>query len=361
MTWNRASSDYCGGYAGLLFPELNSDHMILPPLPDLRQIKRILLVIGAGSIGDFILTLPALRILRLRFPEAYLEFMPQTSMLEITPGHWADRVSSPADHQGLDLLFEKNACLPGEIVEYFGGFDLIIWYGYDPDCVLAHNLRKMGCGGVLSADWSPAEAAGRHASDHVVAALRPLGVSAPPAFEPEIRVSRSTLREARQLLGELGASPGCAVHPGSSLAAKNWPPHRFAAFIQKITVQNGMQVFLIEGPLDRVSVQNVSSRITGLDVPILQLPLRLLAAVLAQCLLFVGNDSGVAHLAATVGTPTIAIFGPTDPLRWAPRGQRVIILKNGHGLDAIEVEDVVEAANDLLGVSGSEIVRSQEY
>jgi heptosyltransferase III len=331
-----------------------------PPLPDLRQSKRILLVVQAGSLGDFILTLPALRILRHRFPEAYLEFMPQTFMLEISPDHWADRLSSPADRPGLELLFEKNASLPPETAEYFGDFDLIIWYGYDPDGVLSNNLRRTGCGGVILADWSPAADAGIHASDHVISALRPLGELSRDN-EPEIKVSPSTGQEVRKLIGKYDSPRLCAVHPGSSSAAKNWPPQRFAAFIQKITARNGLQVLLIEGPMDNESVHEVRSRIAGLDVPILQVPLGLLAAALAQCVLFVGNDSGVAHLAAAVGTPTIALFGPTDPLHWAPRGKRVITLKNCQGLDAIAVEDVVEAANRLLRGSGSKICRFQEY
>jgi ADP-heptose:LPS heptosyltransferase len=65
-------------------------------------------------------------------------------------------------------------------------------------------------------------------------------------------------------------------------------------------------------------------------IPILkQDDLNILAAVLAQATLFVGNDSGVTHLAASVGTPTVALFGPTDPGRWAPIGPAVQVLQGG--------------------------------
>lgn len=356
MTWSKAIFDQGGCHAGPLFPELLRDHMILPPLTYCRQIQRLLLVIQAGSLGDFLLTLQALPFLRQQFPEAYLEFMPPTSMLDIAPEKWADRLSSPADLQGLERLFTKNASLPAKTAAYFGAFDLIVWYGYDPERVLAPNLLRTGCGCVLAADWSPGADAGMHATDRVIAALRPLGELSRDD-EMEMQFSPSRGQEVRKLLRKHDSPRLCAVHPGSSSAAKNWPPGRFASFIRKITAQNDLQVLLIEGPLDHQSVQEVRNRIGDPDVPILQVPLGLLAAVLARCILFVGNDSGVAHLAAAVGTPTIAIFGPTDPLKWAPRGKRVVIFKNCQGLEAIAVEEVVAAANRLLRGSGSKVCR----
>ncbi len=78
------------------------------------------------------------------------------------------------------------------------------------------------------------------------------------------------------------------------------------------------------------------------------LPLRALAAALARAGLFLGNDSGVAHLAAACGTRTLALFGPTDPTLWAPVGRSVATLRPASGnLADLPVDDVVAASRAL--------------
>ena len=72
--------------------------------------------------------------------------------------------------------------------------------------------------------------------------------------------------------------------------------------------------------------------------------------ILARCRAFVGNDSGVSHLAAALGVPTVALFGPTRPEHWAPRGERVRVLLGRNGrLDEISVEDCLDALAGLAG------------
>jgi ADP-heptose:LPS heptosyltransferase len=79
------------------------------------------------------------------------------------------------------------------------------------------------------------------------------------------------------------------------------------------------------------------------------LPLPVLAARLSRCGLYVGNDSGVTHLAAAVGCPTVALFGESDRRVWAPRGPRVKVIGSSNvGMKAIQVEDVFQVCVDLL-------------
>jgi ADP-heptose:LPS heptosyltransferase len=79
-------------------------------------------------------------------------------------------------------------------------------------------------------------------------------------------------------------------------------------------------------------------------------PVRVLAAALAEAGLFLGNDSGVSHLAAAVGTPTVALFGPTDPTVWSPIGPRVTVVRSPDGtMDAIGLDAVVAAADERRG------------
>jgi len=100
-------------------------------------------------------------------------------------------------------------------------------------------------------------------------------------------------------------------------------------------------------------IDNMSEALDGISFIALQcLDLPLLAAVLSQCSLFIGNDSGITHLAAALGVPTIALFGPTDPYVWGPRGTKVYIargeLDDGSGWKWASIDTVLEAALNFL-------------
>jgi ADP-heptose:LPS heptosyltransferase len=108
------------------------------------------------------------------------------------------------------------------------------------------------------------------------------------------------------------------VHPGSGSPAKNWPSERFAAVIRGAE----RPVRLIVGEAD----QAVAARFCG--VPRLEHPsLEELAARLAGCHAYLGNDSGVSHLAGLCGARSLVLFGPTDPTVWRPIGPRVEVLR----------------------------------
>ena len=87
-------------------------------------------------------------------------------------------------------------------------------------------------------------------------------------------------------------------------------------------------------------------------------PPRVLGAVLARAGLYVGNDSGVSHLAAAWGAPVLALFGPTDPAQWAPVGPRVTVLRaDDQEMDSLELEDVERAAGEIRETTSTEIDR----
>jgi ADP-heptose:LPS heptosyltransferase len=147
------------------------------------------------------------------------------------------------------------------------------------------------------------------------------------------------------------------MHPGAGSHRKRWPAERFAALGASL-VRRGLQVVLIEGPADAEVVAQVQEH-AGLPFPVLRdLDTRLLAAALAEARCFVGNDSGVTHLAGAVGTPTLALFGPTDPASWAPLGNarvlrrcraqavrqgQIMVCDDPSCMEAISVDDVLSA------------------
>ncbi len=119
------------------------------------------------------------------------------------------------------------------------------------------------------------------------------------------------------------------IHPFSSSPRKNWPLDRYQELARRV----GMPVKWCAGPEEQL--EN-AVRIANLYD---------LACWLATAQIYLGNDSGITHLAAAVGIPIVAVFGPTDPAIWAPRGEQVRIISGN--LAQIQVDQVLKAVNDL--------------
>jgi heptosyltransferase-2 len=160
---------------------------------------------------------------------------------------------------------------------------------------------------------------------------------------PEPPVCKATAEE-EQLAGEWcrRLPPGfVAVHPGSGSPAKNWPADRFAGALQAIGAAGAY--LLIEGPADAGAARPLQS---GAAAVARSLPPRVLGAILARARAFLGNDSGISHLAAAWGAPTVALFGPTDPAVWSPVGPRVTTIRSADGrMEGITVEQVRTAVS----------------
>jgi ADP-heptose:LPS heptosyltransferase len=126
-----------------------------------------------------------------------------------------------------------------------------------------------------------------------------------------------------------GPGPFLAVAPGSGHPCKNWPlPHYYEA-TRALAWQHGLRVIWLAGPAEEAILPYLRGLAAAQDHLLLTgLPLTAVAAVLARCLLYLGGDSGLTHLATAVGMPgVLALFGPTDPRVWAPQGKGVRILQ----------------------------------
>ncbi len=162
-----------------------------------------------------------------------------------------------------------------------------------------------------------------------------------PRFRPKRPwpVPAEWREQAAAALAAVGMAPDqplVAIHPGAGSPAKCWPEERFAQLASRIPPRARPVVLL--GPVERDRGLTVRS-FAGLTV-LDDLPLATLAGLLSRTAAYVGNDSGVSHLSAAVGTPTIALFGPTRPEQFAPLGTSVRILTD---LPAVSVTEVTRS------------------
>ncbi len=175
---------------------------------------------------------------------------------------------------------------------------------------------------------------------------------------PEEDASVARLWDAASLDGERVAAlaPGGGRNPGMTLHAKRWPPARYAALADRLHEEHGLRVVLA-GSTDDAAVADEVRRLAR--APVVDLTGKTggfgaLGALFARCALFVGADSGPMHLAAAVGAPVVAIFGPTDPAVYTPFSPCVVALRGPRGESTVEVgvdEALAAAARLLTGVS----------
>ena len=293
-----------------------------------NEMRRIL-VIRTGAIGDCILTFPVLSVLQHAYPTAAIDVMGSPSILDLaTHGGYARECIS-IDRGDVAPFFANRAVLPETMVETFARYDLVVSYLPDPDGVFAHNLSRSRVRSLLTGSPKPEPGERLHATHHLLRAIHPLGVIGDEASPPVYQPSDDDRQRANACLRALGVDPAsqvlAAIHPGSGGRRKCWPVDRYAAVIDALDIR-GYRVLVSAGPADADVIEALRRRLVAAKPLILDHPtLPVLAGVFTRCRFMIGNDSGITHLATATGIPTMALFGPTDPAVWGPRGERVRI------------------------------------
>ena len=272
------------------------------------------LAIRSGALGDTIVALPA--IAALSCTGARVEVVGTAPYVQLALGTGlAARVHS-VDRAMFGALFQDGA-EEAELLDFLGRFDLVVAWSRMP--LLAAKLEGLGIELIQSTPLPSDEV---HASDHLMQALEPLGIKGPAPF-PSIRIQE----------GITGLRPKfVAIHPSSGSVSKNWAPEHFEA-LARVARTAGLDIVWIQGEADQSVVPSLARLVPGRLAR--ELPLEELAGVLAASAVFLGNDSGVSHLAAAVGAPTVALFRATDPAQWAPRGPHVHIVSAGASPEAV--------------------------
>ncbi|GAC1636401.1 MAG: hypothetical protein NVS4B2_24760 [Chloroflexota bacterium] len=312
-------------------------------------MDRRLAVLRAGALGDIVLTLPALRILRTRFPDHRIDAIGY-------PGTWAvatpfvDRIFS-IDSPAFAPLFSSPPSL--EPSGWFENVDLLVaWTARD---LAVPTVR------VPVVYASPYPPPGVHAAAWLARSVMDARVRPEDMPPPSLALSETEKEEARAALRPIGLHRPVVIHPGAGAAWKRWPAACFARLVDALR-DHGLPVALVEGPADAAVVAEVQEQTRDTAPVIRHANPRVLAAVLAAGRVVVGNDSGVTHLAAAAGAVVVALFGPTDPASWAPLGDaRVIrvcmartrapgqirVCEDPECMARIPLEDVLDAVREI--------------
>jgi len=309
-------------------------------------MKRILVVRG-GAIGDFILTLPALKALREADPCAHIEILGYKHITTVAENRFYAQAVRSIEYGPLSSFFAANSELSAELADYFASFDLIISYLYDPDQIFETNLRRCGVENLVRGPAKIIEK-GDHAARQLARPVEELGIRVSDLTE-KIFISEENRQFARTFLG-CSSQPVIAIHPGSGSKEKNWPLENWIELVSNNVglsmnkpVHVGKQVCLVvvAGEADKTHIAQLKHTWKDRDVRFADnLPLPDLTAVLEHAI-FIGHDSGISHLAAAAGAKCILLFGATDPSVWAPRNENVqVVAAPGGRLDDLEIAQV---------------------
>lgn len=297
------------------------------------------LAILHGALGDTILALPALEVLAAAGPLTVWGPARErlTPLLSPRGPACAVRTFPP---EALPLWSDPATPLPAPARAALAPFArLVAVCGPGP---LATRIEALGGVGVAAPRAGPlaADDLPGHASDVLLARLRAatgLAVEVDP--RPRLAPTPDDLVRGRALAR---AERWVVCHPGSGGAAKCWAPAGFAAALARLP------------DLARVVVLGPAEVERGLDPAafrgarvVVAPPIEDLMALLAGAAAYLGNDAGPTHLAAALGAPTVAVFGPTDPACWAPRGRGPVAVVRGD-LDALDPAPVIDALRRVL-------------
>ncbi len=309
-----------------------------------------ILVIRPGAIGDVLLTFPALKAMREHYTNAHIMMVSNAQALPVAlASEVAEEVSNYQDTRWSELFSTTGIRTP-DLASLLDCTDLAICWIHDADGIVERNLRAAGVKRLIIAPGRPPEDTHIHIVDYLA---QTVGLSSVGPRLWMLNIQSGHLHHRASLVDKSAMGGAInrplryvAIHTGSGGAKKCWPIRHFAAVIERLWQQN-RPVLLLEGPADTEHVRNLLNLVPSPPAPemlkmLTNAPLLELACQLQQCRCYLGNDSGITHLAAMLGIPTVAIFGPSDPAVWRPVGPSVKVIQERE-LEDVSVDVVMKA------------------
>lgn len=290
--------------------------------------QRTIVVIHPGGLGDVLLSIGAMAVIRSAFPQHKMILLAGSEV-----GHLLGECGMidqflPIESSQLSALFSVRVQISDLEQDLFRRCDLVVGWLSDHDGSIRLRLQEFRIPRVILR--SPASAEGSHQSERFLQTLQgefPVGARALLRLHLPERVLQSGT-DALRAIGIDQAAPLIVCHPGSGSRHKCVSADRWGTLIRRCLARQ-LTPLVVLGPADDQAGEAIQER----DIPELPIlrpsSITMLAAILAQAQGYIGHDSGVTHLAALLGVPTVAMFGPTDERRWAPRGAHVTVVRGG--------------------------------
>lgn len=296
-------------------------------------------IIRPGALGDTLLALPVIQALREQESIECVTFVGQAAFAPLLLA--TGLVTNALDYEDIcwSQLFLLQGILHPGLRALLADCQLVVCWLRDPDGLIAQNLRAATSGRVVVAPGRPGEDAGMHTSAYLASTL---GITLPA--DPHLTLLPSTTSQTE------ANTRFFAIHPGSGGAHKCWSIQGYAEVIQALW-QRTIPVLLLTGPADAGRLEALQHSLPtpppGLLTLLTHAPLLQVAHTLQHCRAYLGNDSGITHLAALLGIPTTALFIASDPYTWHPLGCSVHVI-SPQRLGVLSTSEVLAALQSFL-------------
>ena len=290
-------------------------------------VKRTIVVIHPGGLGDVLLAVPAMVRLRTRFPNYRLVLCAEDQVAKLLLAYGI--IHEWISVQGLDCadLFAGTDSVKSRSRTWLEDCDIAIGWTQDLDGKLKETLKAIGIREVIVRSPFSTTILATHQCDRFLETIDEAPSDGEGDFllavtEPLLQLGRGCLEAA----GLSAEEPLVIIHPGSGSAHKCVAAEILSPLVAALQMSGATPVVL-EGPADRKPVERLLQLCMKPPIVLKGLDLLTVAGVLAQVRLFIGQDSGITHMAGLLGVQTVATFGPTDPARWASRGTHVTVVQ----------------------------------
>lgn len=297
-----------------------------------------ILIVRPGAIGDTLVTFPLLHYLRTRVPATHLTFVGNAATLPLLQVFsLADEVANYEERRWSQLFLPPSITSQRDLPSLLRTIDRAICWLKDSDGVVTANLRAAEVPQYSVVPGRPADAYDLPIGTYLA---RSIGEEDAIAHHWTVPTIYAWPKE-RDHTGE-----AIVIHPGSGGQAKCWPITHFAHIITELWRQR-IPVLILAGPAEQSRLRDLSQLLPEPPTPslyqqLINAPLLTVAETLQRCRAYLGNDSGITHLAAMLGLPTLALFGPSNPLVWHPQGPKVTILHHPN-IDHLTPNTVLDA------------------
>jgi ADP-heptose:LPS heptosyltransferase len=317
----------------------------------LQLITGRVLILFPGALGDFICFLPV------------LECFTRVESIDVLAREEFSGVAPPyANVKSLERCEIRSLFVPRggrdkKVRRFFECYDCTYSWMGNGDLTFRQELQTATRGKVRLFQFRSTTSE-MHQVDYYLSCLQDgTAMSVPHVVQ---RPDSSQWAESYWAENSLNFKPVLAIAPGSGAREKNWPVESFEAIARWWREKLGGQVIIILGPVEEER--------GGYDcfccetLVIRGMTLARLSAMLARCSLYLGNDSGLSHLAAALGLPTAAIFGPSNVVQWTPRGKDVLILRQNVPCSPCTVSTMKACTHRrcLTGLTPPEVIRQLE-
>jgi hypothetical protein len=282
------------------------------------------LVLAAGSLGDALLTLPSLRLLSSRSSVTIAGTDPYLALGGDLLGVQTVSALEPL----LQALLKEDP-LDAKTRDFLSGFKDIHLFFKEIDPKL---LERLSLGAQVHAPRRPFTeflSEGRWAAEYWLETASAEELPSDSPFrQAQLGIGDELKEKGRKILSSLGLDAPLIIHPGSGSPAKNAPLSFFREAAEKITGETDKGILVLWGEAERERTAEIQGAFQGLPRTVVlgePLPLRDVAALLSLSCGYLGNDSGITHLASACGTRTFALFNSTDAKVWGPQANFIIL------------------------------------